>query len=438
MKINYKQFLSYFLIFFLVTSLITCKNRFGLDINSYIYHINEPLDGLFLIFTWVFFKSAFIPSVLLALLFSYLPNINKIEKYTKYTTKFLLSVLVCFLFFFTYKIFKMPVNRALFLKNTNDFYAENYVNPDDVKINFKNKKNILILSMESMERGYDNLIPNLIKYENTNLSFKNYYNITSANFTMGSNVAIMCGVGLLSYNKSSTGSLHRKFMPNITCISDILAKNGYKNYHLQAGSPKFSGVDKFVKEHNYEYIIGNLGDGIEGDKILYSKAKNLLQEIKDEPYLIWLSTMATHDPMPDTNVIKESDEIAFEFIEWYKKFDKDAIIVIVGDHLARGSENELKSKLQKLPTTDRSTINLIVKGGGTDYVNKNRVFTYFDLMPTILESIGGQIEGRKLGLGVSLYGNDPTLAEKYGAEKFEEQVAIGGSEKYKSFFKNKE
>ncbi len=40
--------------------------------------------------------------------------------------------------------------------------------------------------------------------------------------------------------------------------------------------------------------------------------------------------------------------------------------------------------------------------------------TTLDLYPTTLSSLGVEIEGSRLGLGVDLYSSEPTLTEKYG------------------------
>jgi phosphoglycerol transferase len=41
----------------------------------------------------------------------------------------------------------------------------------------------------------------------------------------------------------------------------------------------------------------------------------------------------------------------------------------------------------------------------------NRTFTPFDIYPTIMESMGAQIKGNRLGLGTSLFADKPTLTE---------------------------
>lgn len=53
----------------------------------------------------------------------------------------------------------------------------------------------------------------------------------------------------------------------------------------------------------------------------------------------------------------------------------------------------------------------------TDIKEKNRDFWMADLFPTILSALGVDIEGDQLGLGVNLFSNRKTLAEKLGIEE---------------------
>ena len=49
-----------------------------------------------------------------------------------------------------------------------------------------------------------------------------------------------------------------------------------------------------------------------------------------------------------------------------------------------------------------------------DGAEKSRDFLPFDMFPTVLASIGCEIEGDRLGLGTNLFSGAPTLYEKYG------------------------
>ena len=65
----------------------------------------------------------------------------------------------------------------------------------------------------------------------------------------------------------------------------------------------------------------------------------------------------------------------------------------------------------------RYVYNCIVNPGVEIKNNKNRIATSLDMYPTMFSSIGGIIDGDKLGLGVNLFSDKTTLAEKYGVKK---------------------
>ena len=46
----------------------------------------------------------------------------------------------------------------------------------------------------------------------------------------------------------------------------------------------------------------------------------------------------------------------------------------------------------------------------------------FDMYPTILSSIGYEIEGNKLGFGVNLFSDEKTLIEIMGRDKFDKEL----------------
>ena len=56
-----------------------------------------------------------------------------------------------------------------------------------------------------------------------------------------------------------------------------------------------------------------------------------------------------------------------------------------------------------------------------------------DMYPTTLAAMGVEIEGDKLGLGVNLYSDTPTLVEKYGNEKLNIELM-----KNSKFYKNEQ
>lgn len=51
-----------------------------------------------------------------------------------------------------------------------------------------------------------------------------------------------------------------------------------------------------------------------------------------------------------------------------------------------------------------------------------RQFTAFDMFPMTLASLGAQIQGDKLGLGVNLFSSREMLTESYGQERMQTEM----------------
>ena len=120
--------------------------------------------------------------------------------------------------------------------------------------------------------------------------------------------------------------------------------------------------------------------------------------------------------------------MVYDFIKWIQaqKFYENTTIIIVGDHLYM----EDISFLDYLDKNSRLVYNLIINSTN-QITNNNREYSALDLFPTTLSSIGVNIEGNRLGLGVNLYSNEQTLVEKYGIDYLNNEL-----KKKSSFYKN--
>ena len=102
------------------------------------------------------------------------------------------------------------------------------------------------------------------------------------------------------------------------------------------------------------------------------------------------------------------------FIGWIKEqpwFD-NTVISVMGDH----AMPSLSSKAG-VPLTDSVYwTNFIINSAVDESVayQHERLYSSLDMFPTLLESIGFELEGRSIGLGSSLYAEKPTLLEIYG------------------------
>jgi phosphoglycerol transferase len=101
-----------------------------------------------------------------------------------------------------------------------------------------------------------------------------------------------------------------------------------------------------------------------------------------------------------------------EFVQFIRKrgYLKDTNIVIMGDHLAMWNP-VYEDKLE--PTKERYVYNRFISS--EPHAKNRETILHFDMLPTILEFIGFQIEGGKLGLGYSALSDNLILptAEEY-------------------------
>ena len=230
---------------------------------------------------------------------------------------------------------------------------------------------------------------------------------------------------------------------------------GYNQLLMIGSDADFGGRRAYFKTHGnysiFEYqtainkrlIPRNYFEwwGFEDEK-LFEYAKDELIELaaKDEPFNFTMLTVNTHhidgylsdecEPMYDkqyASVIHCSDKMLGEFISWVQEqeFYDNTTIVLVGDHLSMDP-----SYFQNV-NFERSLINIFINST-VETNNLNRHASVFDIFPTTLASLGVSIEGDRLGLGVNLFSDQPTLIEKYSVKVVNDELA-----RYSNFYYNK-
>lgn len=345
--------------------------------------------------------------------------------------------------------------------NSNTIFEENYIDPEIVDLSFpENKANLIHIILESMETTYTskesggaydyNLIPNLTKLANDNVSFSTSTKLTggfitkSTHFTVGSLVAHTAGIPLTVSIYGNSYSDYGQFLSGAFSLGDILEKEKYNQTFLIGSDGKFGGRKDYftyhgdyeIKDYNYakdEQLIPEDYEvwwGYE-DKKLFPFAKDELLELarSEKPFNFTMLTADTHhvggyrcdlckDEYPDqySNVISCSDRQVDNFVEWIKRQDfyKDTVIVITGDHNSMDPNyfNDLPEDYRRAPYN--SIIN-----PQREYISSNlksRSFYTMDWYPTILSAMGVEIEGERLGLGTNMFSDKPTLMEELGTD----------------------
>lgn len=315
-----------------------------------------------------------------------------------------------------------------------DYFGAHYVPPAGVAIHMDKPKNLVILYVESLEASYgrkDLLGANLVAPLDAlpGQHFAQFRQTPGTGWTIAALVATQCALPLKRvtlYDENTQGEAVRSFLPNATCLGDILAQHGYRNVFMGGASPSFAGKGKFLHSHGYQEVYGK-EDWVDGgvppeqmngwglyDGRLLAKARLKLQELhaSGQPFNLTVLTVNTHEP--DGHLSPRCKERGFkgfagvvgctsqqvaEFVQFMEQngYLDDTNVVILGDHLAR--KNPLTKRLGGVP--ERTIYNLLLARSAPPKATEEIV--HFDLLPTMLALSGFQIEGGRLGLGYNAY-----------------------------------
>ncbi len=339
-----------------------------------------------------------------------------------------------------------------------EIYQKEYVSPDTAHIQFKEKKNLILIFLESMEYNFqdsahggnlsENLIPEITNYIQTEQSFvPGGSPAWGMGWTMADAVAKTCGIPL-ALPSSITGSFTTPtyFLPGVTCLSDILTNEGYNFMVSKGANLKFSSMDVFLKSHLstqafglLEYLkdprVNDITTSKWGvrDSLHYELVKEHIERLsaQEKPWAMWLFTVDTHTPYgyldptcASDTTISEKEQLPFvikctsrqldNFIKWAKKqsWFSNTTIAVMGDHAIMADPEIVGFKD---PVAMHYWLDFFINSA-KKAEHYQRDFTSLDFFPTILESIGAEIPNGALGLGRSLFSSNPTLLEKYGTD----------------------
>ena len=442
-----------------------------------LYQLTRGLENANTEVVGIALKVCIIPVILSVIIFAIpLTNFNKkikIKKFQIYPNEKILNhkirysviILIISIVFALYQIgmYSYIFNQVV----TSNIFEDEYVASEDVKITFPEKKrNLIYIFLESMETtlvskenggGWEySIIPELEQLAMENINFSNTEKLGGAmqvsctSWTVAGMVAQTAGVPLKIDIDANAYFGYDSFLPGIYSLGDILENEGY-NLKLMVGSDsEFGGRKDYFKAHgNYEIFDVNTaieeGKMTEEDKVwwgyddddLFKWAKDEILELaeQDAPFNFMMLTADTHftdgylsenagnefDTQYE-NVFAYSSKSVYEFIEWIKEQDfyENTTIVIVGDHI--GMQTEFYEDHVDKDYT-RTVYNTFINSAIPEANSKNRQFSTLDMFPTILASIGAEIEGEKLGLGTNLFSGEPTLIEKYGYEYINDELS---------------
>ena len=358
--------------------------------------------------------------------------------------------------------FCFQFSLSVFIHNMlgKDYFAAHYLNPASVKILPPTQpKNLVLIYVESLDDTYrhqeifgKNLLASLDKIQG--ISFPAYRSAPGSWWTIAGITATQCGLPLKSitmYDGNDQGQVIKSFLPNATCLGDILHQAGYKNVYMGGDALAFAGKGMFFKNHHYHEVLGrdDLVNQLVNPKLstwglydddLFKLAKVKLDTLhaNNQPFNLTITTIDTHGPHGHfSKYCKSKGATSFEsvvectsdqvsaFVQYMRKnnYLKDTNVVIIGDHLAM--ENPVYGKLHQVK--ERLIFNKFISN---ELVSGNRdAVLPFDMLPTILDFIGFKVEGGKLGLGVTAFSNENVSTKLLDYEEMNTNL-LNKSDKY--------
>ena len=344
------------------------------------------------------------------------------------------------------------------------YIEDNFADPNTTPMTFpEQKRNLIHIYLESMENtffskefgGYfeENLMPDLAQLTQEGYNFSHLDKgfggpprSTGGNWSVASFVNQGTGLPMKVPTERNSYGSENNFLPGATALGDILKEQGYAQSVMFGADGTFGGLKFYFESHGDFKVLDingvkaegwlpdyyNVWWGYEDDK-LYEFAKTEITRLYEtgKPFHFVMETADTHAPEGylsenaekkfDTqyaNCIYYSQAEAVKFVRWIQSqpFYENTTIVLIGDHLSM-------SKSFCGPINDagyyRTCYNLILNpaeniGEIPASRLQNRDWALFDMFPTLLASIGVEIEGNRLGIGTNLFSGEKTLFERDG------------------------
>ena len=460
-----------FIVMLVIFSILWGNRTFSVKtLNQMFYHMIVPCDGtddgIFKDWFINCFPPAFITTVIGSVLLYKTPFVFLFDYQDICITVLILGTL--FYALINYQI----ITYVFDMVRTSKLYEEHYVDPKNVELDFKEKRNLIHIYLESVENTYlskedggqeeNNYIKELGELANENINFSHTdkiggsYTIEGTQWTIASMVGQEAGIPLLfplskdKYNENSS------FLSGCYTLGEILEKQGYQNRILMGSDANFGCTSNFYKQHGNFKIEDTTSLKKEGrlpqdyhvfwgfeDKKVFEFAKEDLTEMakSNQPFCMELVTIDTHTPdgyicdkckheydSQYANVISCQSRQVEAFVRWCQKQEwyENTTIVITGDH--KSMSEKFFKHLDK--NYLRTPYNCFINSAIEPLQPKNRKFAIFDFYPTILASLGVKIKGEHLGLGTNLFSDEKTLLEKYGVKKINSEVT-----KYSQFYR---
>lgn len=294
-------------------------------------------------------------------------------------------------------------------------------------------RNLVCIYAESLERTYfdEQLFPGLIHglraLEKQAVSFTEIGQATGTSWTIAGMVASQCGIPLFTPSGGNAMTGLDAFLPEATCLGDLLAREGYRLAYYGGAQLRFAGKGKFYETHGFHEVVGR--DELLAkvpdpsyvnawglyDDVLFGLAFEKFSELgrSNKPFALFMLTLDTHQPdghvsrscasmpygdgtNPILNAVHCSDRLISEFVQRIREspWGKDTVVVVASDHLAL--QNTAYDRLKAKP---RRNLLMVLDPRRDEGMQVATAGSTLDVAATLLPFLGYQGE---VGLGADL------------------------------------
>jgi len=346
------------------------------------------------------------------------------------------------------------------LMTPSPLFADEFQKVDPVNVPFGKKRNLVVLVGESIEEAFldgtaygRNLMPRLADWRQAHACFGEMLPVYGSDHTICSLFGMIYGsprlqISAIAYSVSFS-EYPEAVMPSAW---RVWSANGFNCRFVKGGEIEFACTDKVFKAvpevevHDFSFYKDDpdyLKEpskhpfGVNDEVVIAKRLKGETLELarKKAPFVLIAWTLNTHatlgwrsDLIPHrhekvlVDAVMQADDLIVDYLEWLERqpFAKDTSIVFVGDHIFHGNFESVCNDDRRIVNTFVSDVKPIRRGP--------RIFAAFDLAPTFLELTGAKLRGGRFGIGTSLLGAGPTLLERLGRKRYEDEIRASAAD----------
>ena len=339
-----------------------------------------------------------------------------------------------------------------------EFYADNnmhdfmIVNDNGKTVEKADKPNLILIVGESLESTFadsslfkENLLNELTNYKRTGNHIDDLHMVRGCDCTITALYAIQYGLPVLYFSSYNGDPLAKNpFSGHCISVFDVLNANGYSTSHIQGANLRFASHDVLFKSIANADVLGleefskdlypNRRRWGLWDSDLFEAAKKKITDMRQNgPFALSILTLDTHfdnelQPGNESkyngdirDIMRLQSRLIDKFIKWVQQseFGNNTVIVIVGDHYMM---TQKVGNVSLASEDSRRIFNVILNSKAKSQIPTDRRAAVFDIAPTILEAMGFDWPSHSLGIGRSLYSNQPTALEQYGLKGWDKEA----------------